>query len=266
MTTYQVSSSGHNMHIIGTDVSPIRYQSCATSSSVSSSTYCQPEQLQSISSWYLILCFDANILFSRPSRKLCFQGADLVRLKYCTASAHQVSDGVVRLEPQLLADAGCETPAINYRRSNGRKYRCFAHMPQIGCMYNTHPHTVYVSFRYFYAISSDVAIKHPGRLVKVDTQTSKVSPCRLVYKYMLNGNYLIGKGWNSCSLLKNSPFRWRAGVRTTVTAQSQCTYRSLRRRGRILGCSSAPCSGESQVWTPLPFSFSVRKTSPLLPG
>ena len=50
------------------------------------------------------------------------------------------------------------------------------------------------SFRYFYAISSDVAIKHPGRLVKVDTQTSKVRPCRLVYKYMLNGNYLIGKG------------------------------------------------------------------------
>lgn len=38
MTTYQVSSSGHNMHIIGTDVSPIRYQSCATSSSVSSGT------------------------------------------------------------------------------------------------------------------------------------------------------------------------------------------------------------------------------------
>ena len=53
-----------------------------------------------------------------------FQGADLVKLSYCTASAHQVADGVVRLEPQLIADAGCETPAINYRRSNGRKYRC----------------------------------------------------------------------------------------------------------------------------------------------
>ena len=58
-----------------------------------------------------------------------------------------------------------------------------------------HTHILYMFFsRYFYAISSDVAIKHPGRLVKVDTQTSKVSPCRLVYKYMLNGNYLIGKG------------------------------------------------------------------------
>ena len=31
-------------------------------------------------------------------------------------------------------------------------------------------------FRYFYAISSDVAIEHPGRLVKVDTKTSKVKP------------------------------------------------------------------------------------------
>ena len=31
------------------------------------------------------------------------------------------------------------------------------------------------SIRYFYAISNDVAIKRPGRLVKVDTQTSKVS-------------------------------------------------------------------------------------------
>ena len=48
----------------------------------------------------------------------------MVRLNYCTASAHQVSPGLVRLEPQLLADAGCETPAINYRRFNGRKYRC----------------------------------------------------------------------------------------------------------------------------------------------
>ena len=33
-----------------------------------------------------------------------FQGADLVRLSYCTASAHQVSDGVVRLEAQVLVD------------------------------------------------------------------------------------------------------------------------------------------------------------------
>ena len=44
-------------------------------------------------------------------------------LSYCTASAHQVSRDVVRLEPQLLADAGCETPTINYRGFNGRKYR-----------------------------------------------------------------------------------------------------------------------------------------------
>jgi len=99
----------------------------------------------------------AKLFYGRPRRFVlpltCGEtnfGADLVRLSYCTASAHQVSDGVVRLEAQVLADAGCETPAINYRRSNGRKYR------------------------YFYAISSDVAIRNPGRLVKVDTQTSKV--------------------------------------------------------------------------------------------
>ena len=66
--------------------------------------------------------FNINIHIIRNS--IFFQGADLVTLSYCTASAHQVSRDVVRLEPQLLADAGCETPTINYRGFNGRKYRC----------------------------------------------------------------------------------------------------------------------------------------------
>ena len=121
---------------------------------------------------------------------MCFQpeiqGADLVSLKYCTASAHQVSCGEVRLEPQLLADAGCETPAINYKRFNGRKYRC----QDIFDIWIPNPRLSFINiswfpfkifqqsllFRYFYAISSDVAIEHPGRLVKVDTKTSKVKP------------------------------------------------------------------------------------------
>ena len=119
---------------------------------------------------------------------MCFQpeiqGADLVSLKYCTASAHQVSCGEVRLEPQLLADAGCETPAINYKRFNGRKYRCQdifdIWIPRLSFInISWFPFKIFqqsLLFRYFYAISSDVAIEHPGRLVKVDTKTSKVKP------------------------------------------------------------------------------------------
>ena len=85
---------------------------------------------------------------------------------------------------QVLADAGCETPAINYRRSNGRKYRC-RFISEEKCSDATNCQYYWMdfyytlvlsfSFRYFYAISSDVAIRNPGRLVKVDTQTSKVS-------------------------------------------------------------------------------------------
>ena len=105
---------------------------------------------------------------------VCFQGADLVRLSYCTASAHQVSDGLVRLEPQLLADAGCETPAINYRRFNGKKYRWRKQSLSWVLFLPSRICGSEFSFRYFYAISSDVAIKDPGRLIKIDTQTSKV--------------------------------------------------------------------------------------------
>ena len=95
------------------------------------------------------------------------------------------------------------------------------------------------SIRYFYAISNDVAIKRPGRLVKVDTQTSKVSSYLDAWLRKLN----FGGG----SFPEISPFRWRAGVRRTVTAQSQCTYRSLARQRKIPGCSSAPYSGQNQV-------------------
>ena len=106
-------------------------------------TVCQPEHLYSISSQCLIVYFDADSLLSRPKVTSCvFQGADLVRLSYCTASAHRVSDGLVRLESQLLADAGCETPAINYRRSNGRIYRCAFH---IGCI-------SFCMFQFFYQV------------------------------------------------------------------------------------------------------------------
>ena len=114
------------------------------------------------------------------------------------------------------------------------------------------------SIRYFYAISNDVAIKRPGRLVKVDTQTSKVSSNLDAWKR----KFIFGEG----SFPEICVLRWRAGVRRTVTAQSQCTYRSLARQRKIPGCSSAPYSGQNQVWPPLPFSFSVRETSPPLPG
>ncbi|XP_037298340.1 carotenoid isomerooxygenase isoform X2 [Manduca sexta] len=56
---------------------------------------------------------------------------------------------LTRVQPQLLADIGCETPRIHYDLHNGKPYR------------------------YFYAISSDVDAENPGVLIKVDTKTGE---------------------------------------------------------------------------------------------
>ncbi|XP_065565665.1 carotenoid isomerooxygenase-like [Artemia franciscana] len=50
----------------------------------------------------------------------------------------------IYINPEIIADIGCETPRINYDVYNSKKYR------------------------YFYAISSDVDMDNPGTLIKVD--------------------------------------------------------------------------------------------------
>lgn len=54
------------------------------------------------------------------------------------ATAHRLPNGNIFVKPELLCDLGCETPRINYDSYVGTEYR------------------------YFYAISSDVDIEHPG--------------------------------------------------------------------------------------------------------
>ena len=76
---------------------------------------------------------------------------DQVRLSNVTASAHLIENNKkMVLSPAIIADIGCETPAINYQ-FNGRKYR------------------------YFYGISSDVEADNAGKLIKVDTRTGAVT-------------------------------------------------------------------------------------------
>ena len=76
---------------------------------------------------------------------------DQVRLSNVTASAHLIENNKkMVLSPAIIADIGCETPAINYQ-FNGRKYR------------------------YFYGISSDVEADNAGKLIKVDTWTGAVT-------------------------------------------------------------------------------------------
>ena len=76
---------------------------------------------------------------------------DQVRLGNVTASAHLIENNKkMVLSPAIIADIGCETPAINYQ-FNGRKYR------------------------YFYGISSDVEADNAGKLIKVDTWTGAVT-------------------------------------------------------------------------------------------
>ena len=85
------------------------------------------------------------VLPLRPSRPLHH---DQVRLPGCAACAHVIDNKMV-VKPLIIADIGCETPAINYDKFNGKKYR------------------------YFYAISSDVDADNAGKLIKVDTWTGE---------------------------------------------------------------------------------------------
>ena len=80
------------------------------------------------------------------------------------------------------------------------------------------------SRRYFYAISSDVAIDNPGRIVKVDTQTSKV----LAFS-MLSSSLDVF----SNAISKYNESRCRAGVKTTASVLSLSTSLSLGRWGAL---------------------------------
>ena len=73
-----------------------------------------------------------------------------VLLDYTVACAHNISPRCVSIQPGLLCDAGCETPTIHYAKYNGRKYQ------------------------YFYAITSDVDGDNAGKVMKINTMTSKV--------------------------------------------------------------------------------------------
>ncbi|CAG9578201.1 unnamed protein product [Danaus chrysippus] len=78
---------------------------------------------------------------------------------------------LTHFKPRLLADLGCETPRIYYDAYNGKTYR------------------------YFYAISSDVDAENPGLIIKVDTVTgqtktwfdNKCYPSEPVFVPRLNG-------------------------------------------------------------------------------
>jgi carotenoid cleavage dioxygenase-like enzyme len=63
---------------------------------------------------------------------------NLVTLQGAKSTAFQLYDGKIFVYPELLCDIGCETPRIHYEKYLGRSYR------------------------YFYAISSDVDADNPG--------------------------------------------------------------------------------------------------------
>jgi len=63
---------------------------------------------------------------------------NLVTLQGAQATAYRLSDGKILSQPELLCDLGCETPRIYYQKYLGQSYR------------------------YFYAISSDVDAENPG--------------------------------------------------------------------------------------------------------
>jgi carotenoid isomerooxygenase len=67
-----------------------------------------------------------------------FPETNLVMLQGTKATAHRLSDGKIFSQPELLCDLGCETPRIYYEKYLGQSYR------------------------YFYAISSDVDAENPG--------------------------------------------------------------------------------------------------------
>ena len=70
---------------------------------------------------------------------------DQVTLKRTDACAHFIDESTMVVEPSVIADVGCETPAINYGMKNGKSYR------------------------YFYAITSDVDADNAGKMMKVTT-------------------------------------------------------------------------------------------------
>ena len=73
----------------------------------------------------------------------------------------------VRRPQSTTEDPMAGNTGVVYKENNGSSASCFG--------FSCHQlHGFRFSLRYFYAISSDVAIKRPGRLVKVDTKTSKV--------------------------------------------------------------------------------------------
>ena len=80
------------------------------------------------------------------------------------------------------------------------------------------------SRRYFYAISSDVAIDNPGRIVKVDTQTSKV----LAFAILSSSLDVFSNTTAKCN-----KSRCRAGVKTTASVLSPSTSPSLGRWGTL---------------------------------
>jgi carotenoid isomerooxygenase len=68
---------------------------------------------------------------------------NMVTLQGAKATAYQLYDGKIFVYPELLCDVGCETPRIYYEKYLGRSYR------------------------YFYAISSDVDAENPGTVSRM---------------------------------------------------------------------------------------------------
>ncbi|CAB0000662.1 unnamed protein product, partial [Nesidiocoris tenuis] len=88
----------------------------------------------------------ANLFRSRPVRfvlplRTHRSSSNLVTLGGTEASAYYTSAGNVRVIPEILCNMGCETPRINYPARLGKKYR------------------------YFYSISADVDLEHPGTVI-----------------------------------------------------------------------------------------------------
>ncbi|XP_044744862.1 carotenoid isomerooxygenase isoform X2 [Coccinella septempunctata] len=69
---------------------------------------------------------------------------NIVKLENTKAKAFYTSKGDILVTPERLCNVGCETPRINYENFLGKSYR------------------------FFYAISSDVDAENPGTIIKVD--------------------------------------------------------------------------------------------------
>lgn len=66
---------------------------------------------------------------------------NLIKLEKSICRAYHLEDSSIYCVPERLCDIGCETPRINEKQSNGKKYR------------------------FFYAISSDVDADAPGTVI-----------------------------------------------------------------------------------------------------